>query len=112
MEFPLEKLTDKNRYYRRVLATTAYQQLVLMSVATEIPRETHPYNDQFIRIERGSAEVEADGRVFNLREGDSITIPAGTLHKVTNVGIAPVKLYTIYSPPMHPADEVQRDPDE
>jgi len=38
-----------------------------------------------------------------VRDGDCVVVPAGTYHNVINASkAAPLKLYTIYSPPNHP----------
>jgi hypothetical protein len=49
----IEKLTEENSDYRRVLYTGKYVQLVLMSLAPgeEIGEEVHKNNDQFFRGE-------------------------------------------------------------
>ena len=108
MAFRLDQLTLENIYYRRVISTTNFQQLVLMSVPDNIEREMHPYNDQFIKIEDGMAEIIInDGDHYFLHEGDSITIPANNYHEVINKGSMPLKLYTIYSPPHHPPDTLE-----
>ena len=107
--FNLEQNTINNDYYRLVISTTSNQQLVLMSVIENIPREIHPDTDQFIRIERGFAEIIInDDLHYNLRDGDSITIPSGTYHEVINKGQNPLKLYTIYSPPHHPPNTAEK----
>lgn len=103
--FELEKLTESNVYYRDVIFSSHHQQLVLMNIpiCDKIPNEIHDDTDQFIRIEKGSAEIIINGTDhYNLTDGDSITIPQNTYHEVINVGETPLKLYTIYSPPHHP----------
>ncbi len=103
---PIEKLTEKNSYFRQVLYTGIYSQLVLMCLqpGEEIGNEVHPAVDQFFRVEVGDARV-----VFNeseehfLHAGDAFVVPAGTFHNVINASSsAPLHLYTIYSPPQHP----------
>jgi mannose-6-phosphate isomerase-like protein (cupin superfamily) len=38
-----------------------------------------------------------------VRDGDAVVVPAGTFHNVINPSkTAPLKLYTLYSPPNHP----------
>ena len=55
----IEKLTLENQNYRKVINTSAFSQLVLMSIKSGegINKEIHDINDQFIRIERGSAKI-------------------------------------------------------
>jgi mannose-6-phosphate isomerase-like protein (cupin superfamily) len=100
----IEEATKSNTDYRRVLFTARYTQLVLMCVqpGDEIGNEVHGL-DQFLRIEEGTAKVVLDDGTeeHQLKEDDAIIIPAGTWHNVVNNGDAPLKLYTLYSPPEH-----------
>jgi oxalate decarboxylase/phosphoglucose isomerase-like protein (cupin superfamily) len=36
-----------------------------------------------------------------IRAGFAVLVPAGTNHNIVNTGTAPLKLYTLYSPPIH-----------
>lgn len=100
----IEKQTLENTNFRKVLWTTEFQQLVVMSIPVggEIGKEIHDENDQFIRIEQGQAEATIDGRKIQLGDDDVIIIPKGAEHNVVNTSdSADLKLYTIYSPPHH-----------
>ncbi len=98
----IERETLENSDYRRVLYTSTYSQLVVMSIepGDEIGLETH-HLDQFIRIEEGVARVTLDGEVHQAEADWAIVIPAGTAHNVVNTGDTVLKLYTVYSPPEH-----------
>jgi mannose-6-phosphate isomerase-like protein (cupin superfamily) len=98
----LEKETLENDAYRKVLFTSHYSQLVLMSLrpGEEIGEETHGL-DQFIRIEQGEGKVVLDGEEHAVADDFGIVIPAGTRHNVVNTGTVDLKLYTLYSPPEH-----------
>ncbi|QQS19774.1 cupin domain-containing protein [Candidatus Saccharibacteria bacterium] len=104
------KLTTENSDYRRVIHTTHYTQLVLMSLppGTEIGNEIHGL-DQFIRVESGKAKVVLNNgeNEYELKDDWAIIIPAGTYHNVTNTGDVELKLYTLYSPPNHLKDTIQ-----
>lgn len=112
-KFELEKETLKNNNYRKVVSTTPHQQLVLMSLKprVEIGGEVHPDTTQFFRIEDGECSVQIGkrGSVQVLKSGDSITVPPNKWHNVWNNGKKDVKLYTIYSPPEHPPNRVQKE---
>lgn len=100
----IEKQSLENTNFRKVLHTSEFQQLVVMSIPVggEIGREIHDENDQFIRIEAGKGEAMIDGRVIKLGADDVIIIPKGSVHNVVNKSRdADLKLYTIYSPPHH-----------
>lgn len=109
----INKLTLENEYFRRVIYTDMHQQIVLMSLlpSEDIGVEIHPGVSQFIRIEKGEGIAHLDwgnGLVSRQIGDDSfIEIPAGTYHNIINTSKTnKLKLYTIYSPPNHPADKV------
>ena len=106
----IEEQTQQNNDYRRVVYTSHYTQLVLMSLkpGVEIGNEIHGL-DQFIRVESGKAKV-----ILNNGESEhdmtanwAVIIPAGTFHNVINTGDTELKLYTLYSTPNHLKDTVQ-----
>src|SRR5579872_1491730 len=76
----------------------------------EIGDEVHAGVDQFFRIESGAAKFVFDEMQERMvHAGDGIIVPAGTYHNVINMSkTAPLKLYTIYSPPNHPDGTLQR----
>jgi len=109
---PIEKLTLKNEYFRQVLYTGKYAQLVVMSLqpSEEIGNEVHPKVDQFFRIEQGEATFVFDGKEKHVaKDGDAVIVPAGTYHNVINDSKdTKLKLYTLYSPPNHPDKTVHK----
>jgi len=99
----IEEATLNNTDYRRVLYTGKLQ-LVLMTLkpGEDIGWEIHNGHDQFFRIEEGEGEIYVNDKVFKVKDGDVVIVPAGSKHNVVNTGNAPLKLYTIYAPPEHP----------
>jgi mannose-6-phosphate isomerase-like protein (cupin superfamily) len=99
----IEKLTEDNTDFRRVLYTGKQMQLVLMTLqpGEEIGAEVHEDRDQFFRVEQGEGEVLIDSRTSAIRADMAIIVPAGARHNVRNTGGEPLKLYTIYAPPEH-----------
>src|SRR5665647_2046838 len=108
----IEKQTLKNTYFREVLFTGKHSQLVVMCLQAgeEIGDEVHPNVDQFFRIEQGEAKfVLNENEEHLVREGDAVVVPAQTYHNVINTSkTAELKLYTIYSPPNHPAGTIHK----
>jgi len=98
----LEARTVSNNYFREVLYTDEYLQLVIMSLKPmeEIGMEIHEV-DQFIKIEVGEANVIIDDKEHAVKEGYGIIIPAGVQHNVINVSQGSLKLYSVYCPPEH-----------
>ncbi len=99
----IEKLTESNSDFRRVLYTGKQMQLVLMALkpGEEIGLEVHEDRDQFFRVEQGQGEVLIDGKRKPIRADMAIIVPAGARHNVTNTGREPLKVYTLYAPPEH-----------
>jgi len=116
----IDKLTVNNESFRKVLYTGNHTQLVLMNLlpGEEIDREMHSNVDQFFRLEQGSIKVYVEGgpqdpsillrEILEATDGDAIIVPSGVYHRVV-AGPKGAKLYTLYSPPNHPYDRVQRD---
>ncbi|HYK03792.1 MAG TPA: cupin domain-containing protein [Thermoanaerobaculia bacterium] len=99
----IEKLTESNSDFRRVLYTGKQMQLVLMALkpGEEIGEEVHEDRDQFFRVEQGEGEVSIDGKRTPIRSDMAIIVPAGARHNVTNTGKESLKVYTLYAPPEH-----------
>ena len=99
----IEKATEDNTDFRRVLYTGHNLQLVVMAIpgGEEIGEEVHDDRDQFFRIEAGEGEVWIDGVSHPVKADDGIVVPQGTRHNVKATGGEPLKLYTIYGPPEH-----------
>ncbi|MEN9582584.1 MAG: hypothetical protein RL641_538 [Candidatus Parcubacteria bacterium] len=99
----IEKDTQDNENFRKVLYTGEHSQLVLMSLlpGEDIGEEVHEEVDQFFRVEKGMAQVFIDTTEYALNDGDAVIVPAGAKHNVVNVGPDALKLYTIYSPANH-----------
>lgn len=100
----IEKLTEENTAFRKVLYTGPFSQLVLMTLVPgqDIGFETHEGHDQFIRLEGGTAQFHIDGDEFEGGDGFAVVIPSGVPHNVTNIGTDDLKLYSIYAPAEHP----------
>jgi mannose-6-phosphate isomerase-like protein (cupin superfamily) len=98
----IESLAVRNTDFRQVLYTAKHCQLVVMALKPkeEIGSEVHKL-DQFFRVEEGSGEAILDGVRTAIRAGFAIVVPAGATHNIINTGNAPLKLYTLYSPPNH-----------
>ena len=112
----IERLTLDNKTFRTVVHTGEHAQLTVMSLlpGEEIGWESHHNRDQFLRIEQGQARVDfgrsedAVDESHDVEADWAFIVPAGVWHNVTNTGSDEVKLYSLYSPPEHPAGTVHR----
>ncbi len=105
----IEKVTEENNDYRRVIYTGKHMQLVLMTLqpGEEIGEEVHEDIDQFFRFEKGNGEVVIDGVSHKIKSDFGVIVPAGASHNVINTGNKPLRLYTLYGPPEHRKDVLQ-----
>ena len=105
----IEKSTIKNTDYRRVVFTSEHMQLVYMSIepGDEIGEEIHKV-DQFIRVDKGQGKSIINGKERKFGDGNAIVVPAGSKHNVINTGNEALKLYTVYSPPQHKRNTIQK----
>jgi len=107
----IEKETKDNSFFRKVLYTGKYCQLVVMSLkpGEEIGMEVHPTVDQFFRLEAGQAKFIINGEETMSYAEDVVIVPAGSQHNVVNTSNKEdLKLYTIYSPPNHPDGTINK----
>lgn len=104
--------TKDNSNYRNVLFTVPKSfQLVLMSLSPseEIGGEVHPHTTQFFHIVEGLGIAVVDGSFFVLKKGVVVVVPPGANHNIRNISESKeLKLYTIYTPPEHKANTIQR----
>jgi mannose-6-phosphate isomerase-like protein (cupin superfamily) len=100
----IEKDTQENSNFRKVLYTGKHTQLVVMTLqpGEDIGLETHRGNDQFFRVEGGHGKCIIDDSVYLIKDGDAIIIPAHAEHNIINTSDTELlQVYTLYSPPHH-----------
>jgi len=104
----IEEATEQNSNFRQVVFTGAHTQLVAMSLlpGEDIGSEVHASVDQFFRLESGALKIVMNGEEATLTDGMVAIVPAGVTHNVINIGSEVAKLYTLYSPPNHPANTI------
>ncbi|MBD5831387.1 cupin domain-containing protein [Janibacter melonis] len=105
----IERATLENSNFRTTLWTGANLQLTVMSIAPgdDIGLEVHDDHDQFLRVESGEGRVQMgparDDLSFDRQVGDDdvVLVPAGSWHNITNTGVEPLQVYSLYGPPDH-----------
>jgi len=101
----IEKKIKSNKLYRNVEWTGKHMQFVYMCIKPldNIHLEIHKNIDQFIRIESGTGNAIINNKIYKLKDGIGIIIPANTFHEIINTSkTKELKLYSIYSPSEHP----------
>ncbi len=110
------KSAIKNTKFKKSYWTGKYLQMTLVSLdcGEDIGVECHDDADEYIRVERGNGVITTGNSrdcMWNkkrLCEGDSVFIPAGTWHNITNCGRGTLKISSIYAPPHHPKCTVEK----
>lgn len=103
-------LAQQNDAFRREVVTGPHSQVVLMTIrpGEEIGEETHDDVDQTLVFVDGEGSAILEGEASPVRAGTLTFVPAGTKHNFVNTGSTPLRLYTVYAPPEHPAGTVHR----
>lgn len=87
----------------QVLHTTKHSQTAVMTLKpngeSSENLNTHDESDQVVLIVAGEIEAEIGKNRRTLRKGDTCIIPAGTPHRLNNVGKSPATTFNVYSPP-------------
>lgn len=99
----IERVTEGNDAFRRVLYTGHNLQLVVMTLqpGEEIGAEVHDDRDQFFRFEAGNGAVDIDDTTYKVKADEAVIVPQGARHNVRNTGDEPLRMYTVYGPPEH-----------
>lgn len=106
----MEDSSMSNSLFRYVIYTDDNIQIALMSLlpGQDIDMEIHQGVTQFIRVEFGKGKAIIGNNEVELSNGTAITVPPGTAHKIANTSRdIPMKIYTIYSPPVHDPFDIQ-----
>lgn len=114
MKIDIITQTQLNTDYRKVIATGADSQLVLMNLqpGDDIGEEVYGEIDQITVIVDGSGKLEMSGEEGAIEVGDLIFAPAGVKHNIINDSEGELKLYTIYAPPEYEPGSVQEKDDD
>jgi mannose-6-phosphate isomerase-like protein (cupin superfamily) len=99
----IKQLTQSNSYFRRVIYTGTWSQLVIMSipVSDDTGEENRQGIDQLLFVVDGKGQVILSKNTIKIKKNDLLFFPAGTKHTIKNIGKKNLQLYTIYSPSVY-----------
>jgi mannose-6-phosphate isomerase-like protein (cupin superfamily) len=100
----------ENEAFRREVVTGEHSQVVVMTIPPggEIGEEVHDHGDQVLVFVQGDGEAIIAGETSPVGPNSLAFVPAGTRHNFRNTGSAPLRLFTVYAPPEHPAGTVHQ----
>src|SRR5512142_617590 len=86
-----------NGYFRKVLATGKFSQVVVMALqpGEDIGEEVHHDVDQVLICVEGEGEAVLEGSKSPFVVDRLVLVPAGTKHNFVNTGKRPMKLFTV-----------------
>jgi mannose-6-phosphate isomerase-like protein (cupin superfamily) len=102
MSAVIDAFRHRGQFFR-VLQQTERTQTAVMTLAPGTdagPEERHD-GDQVIYVIEGEAVVRIGDREHRAGAGALVTIPARTRHHVSNPGVVPLFLVTVYAPPQY-----------
>ena len=113
MKIDIITQTQANTDYRKVIATGADSQLVLMNLqpGDDVGEEVYGEVDQITVVVDGAGRLEMPGEDGQIEVGDLIFAPAVVRHNIINYSEGELKLYTIYAPPEYEPGSVQAEDD-
>lgn len=113
MKIDIIAQTQANTDYRKVIATGADSQLVLMNLqpGDDVGEEVYGEVDQITVVVDGTGRLEMPREDGPIEVGDCIFAPAGVKHNIINDSEGELKLYTIYAPPEYEPGSVQAEDD-
>jgi len=102
---PIVKRALNNDAFRDTVITGQEAQVVLMTLqpGEEIGAEVHGDHDQILILVEGNGQAVLSGQAREVGTNDLIFVHAGIEHNFINTGSKPLRLYTVYAPPEHPA---------
>jgi mannose-6-phosphate isomerase-like protein (cupin superfamily) len=97
--------------YDNTAATNVYSDSVATSNVIWIKKDVRPHyhnshTEQAYVIE-GTGKMLLGNQIIDVRPGDLITIPKGTIHALRVTSSTPMKVLTIHSPSFDGSDRVQ-----
>jgi len=103
----IKKMAKENKAFRRVLDTGKFGQLALISLrkGEDLGDEMHPMVDELYYVVDGEGEIKIDGKIHPIEEHTLMLVPAGTKHDVINTGKDDLKLFAMFTSPIHPENE-------
>jgi len=61
-------------------------------------RHTHRTQEELYMVLEGTAQLEVDGTTYKLGERDTIVVPAGIAHQLSNIGLGPLTYLAVAAP--------------
>ena len=96
-------------YYLSLVEANRWQvKLILVKPGQKLSLQMHHHRSEHWVVVSGTAKVEVDGKVEVLSENQSVYIPLGSKHRLSNPGKIPLKLIEVQSGSYVGEDDILR----
>ena len=96
-------------YYLSLVEANRWQvKLILVKPSQKLSLQMHHHRSEHWVVVSGTAKVEVDGKVEVLSENQSVYIPLGSKHRLSNPGKIPLKLIEVQSGSYVGEDDILR----
>lgn len=106
----VRKIAKRNTWFRHVVYTGRFSQLVLMSIPAgeELGDEIHDSSDQIFVVVEGEGDAVLAGKARQANRNDVVFVRAGTRHNIRNTSRDELKLYAICAAPAYAEGTIHR----
>ena len=106
----VRKIAKRNTWFRHVVCTGRYSQLVLMSIPAgdELGDELHDTSDLMFVVVEGEGDAIVAGKARQANKNDVVFVGAGTRHNFRNTSRDDLKLYAVCAMPVYPEGTIHR----
>lgn len=106
----VRKIAKRNTWFRHVVHTGRYSQLVLMSIPAgdELGDELHGSSDQIFVVVEGEGDAIVAGKARQANLHDVVFVRAGSRHNFRNTSKGDLKLYAVCAMPAYPEGTIHR----
>lgn len=89
--------TYENIHVRMIYSDSLSSSFVIW-VKNEVPAHKHNHHTEVITIIEGEAKFKLAGTEYEIKKGDIIVVPMGTVHSVVTTSVIPLKVLSVQSP--------------
>ena len=90
----------------RILHCDSFSCTFLIVIPDEVKAHYHANHTENIYVLEGNAIMKLGKKEFEIKKGDVIIVPLGTVHSVINQGNKPLKVLSIQSPFFDGSDKI------
>ncbi|MFM9945832.1 MAG: cupin domain-containing protein [Bacteroidia bacterium] len=91
------------------LGSDSLSSTFLIRIVTEVKPHYHANHTENVIVVKGSGIMKLGEKIINIKKGDIIIIPKGTVHSVISTGKKALKVISIQSPFFDGKDRVMMD---